>query len=325
MSSASGARGHEPESLYSASAPASLDERLRSKLMRDLGELVMAALEDATVIEILLNADGSVWLEKLGAAMYEAGRLDPPSAAAAIQTAATIAGLPGNSEAPIVQCTLPFRGERFEGLLPPLVTRPVFSIRKPALQVFTLADLVHQGVLSTTQSRRLAEAITLRQNIVISGGVSTGKTTFCNALVAQVAQSAPDHRLIIIEDTPELQCAAANHVALCSGEAADMRALLRATLRLRPDRILVGEVRGGEALTLLKAWNTGHPGGLATVHANSPDGALIRLDQLASEAAPGPHRDLIVEAVDLVVQLERSQHGRRVQAIHNVLKKESTT
>ena len=298
--------------------PVSLRQRLRSKLSRDFGEQVMAALQEPSVIEILLNADGTLWLEKLGEAMTEVGHLDATSAAAAIQTAATLAGQPGSSLSPIVQCVLPFRGERFEGLLPPVVTRPVFSIRKPALQVFTLEDLTRQGVLSAAQTRCLVQAIFQRRNIVVSGGVSTGKTTFCNALVAEVAQTTPEHRLILIEDTPELQCAAPNHVALCSGEAADMGALLRATLRLRPDRILVGEVRGGEALTLLKAWNTGHPGGLTTVHANSPKAALSRLEQLASEAASGPHRDLIVEAIDLVVQLQRSQCGRRVSDIHIV-------
>ena len=298
--------------------PVSLRQRLRSKLSRDFGEQVMAALQEPSVIEILLNADGTLWLEKLGEAMSEVGHLDATSAAAAIQTAATLAGQPGSSLSPIVQCVLPFRGERFEGLLPPVVTQPVFSIRKPALQVFTLEDLTRQGVLSAAQSRCLVQAILRRRNIVVSGGVSTGKTTFCNALVAEVAQTTPEHRLILIEDTPELQCAAPNHVALCTGEAADMGALLRATLRLRPDRILVGEVRGGEALTLLKAWNTGHPGGLTTVHANSPKAALSRLEQLANEAASGPHRDLIVEAVDLVVQLQRSQCGRRVSDIHIV-------
>ena len=298
--------------------PVSLRQRLRSKLSRDFGEQVMAALQEPSVIEILLNADGTLWLEKLGEAMTEVGHLDATSAAAAIQTAATLAGQPGSSLSPIVQCVLPFRGERFEGLLPPVVARPVFSIRKPALQVFTLEDLTRQGVLSAAQTRCLVQAIFQRRNIVVSGGVSTGKTTFCNALVAEVAQTTPEHRLILIEDTPELQCAAPNHVALCSGEVADMGALLRATLRLRPDRILVGEVRGGEALTLLKAWNTGHPGGLTTVHANSPKAALSRLEQLASEAASGPHRDLIVEAVDLVVQLQRSQCGRRVSDIHIV-------
>ena len=308
-----------PKPMASPARLTSLQDRLVEKLSRDLGGQIVAAIANPQIIEILLNADGTVWLESLGGDMAPHGVLDAPSAAAVIRTAATLAEQPGGVGSPIVQCTLPFRGERFEGILPPISEAPIFSIRKRALQVFTLQDMRQQGVIDPAQHQVLVDAVIARRNIVVSGGVSSGKTTFCNALVAEISVSTPEHRIVIIEDTPELQCAAPNFVALCSSEAADMGMLLRATLRLRPDRILVGEVRGGEALTLLKAWNTGHPGGMCTVHANSPKGALLRLEQLAAEAAPGNHTALVTEAVDLVLQLQRSrERGRYVESMKYV-------
>src|SRR5690606_20866946 len=220
--------------------------------------------------------------------------------------------------APIVSAELPQHGggagERFEGLLPPVAPGPCFAIRKPASRVHTLADYVADGIVPEAGARLLARAVAERRNVLVAGGTSSGKTTLANALLAEMATL--DERMILIEDTRELQCAAPDTVALRTRPGvASMADLVRSTLRLRPDRIVVGEVRGGEALDMLKAWNTGHPGGIATVHANSASSALHRLEQLVQEAAALVPRRLIAEAIDIVVFIAGRGTSRRVDAV----------
>ena len=224
--------------------------------------------------------------------------------------------------APIVSADLPPRGEalsgeRFEGVLPPISASPCFSIRKPASRIHTLDDYVEAGVMAPVQAEILRQAIDEHLNILIAGATSAGKTTLANALLAEVARS--DERVILLQDTPELQCAAPDCVALRTRPGVvSLTDLVRSTLRLRPDRIVVGEVRGGEALDLLKAWNTGHPGGLSTVHANSARSALYRLEQLVQESVVTVPRRLIAEAVDLVVFIRGRGTGRRVETLARV-------
>ena len=208
--------------------------------------------------------------------------------------------------------SFPGRGERFEGLLPPVSTSPCFSIRKPATTPFELGDYVDQGALAPALADALRDSIRTQANILIAGGTSSGKTTFTNALLAEPALH--DDRVIILEDTRELKCAAPNAVQLRTHRGStSLQSLVRSTLRLRPDRIIVGEVRGPEALDLLKAWNTGHPGGITTLHANSAHGALRRLEQLTLEATPRAPFDLIAEAIDVVVFMSRAGGQRRVE------------
>ena len=167
------------------------------------------------------------------------------------------------------------------------------------------------------QADALPKAVRHRSNLLIAGGTSSGKTTLVNALLAEIA--GLDERVILIEDTRELQCAAADCVALRTRTGVvSMADLVRSTLRLRPDRIIVGEVRGGEALDMLKAWNTGHPGGIATVHANSARSALYRLEQLVQENVVTVPRRLIAEAIDLVVFIQGRGTGRRIETIAEV-------
>jgi type IV secretion system protein VirB11 len=211
----------------------------------------------------------------------------------------------------------PFEGARFEALMPPVVYAPVFTIRRKASAVFTLAEYEHQGIMSAHQRRAIETAVVQRRNILIVGGTSSGKTTLTNAVIAEIVRATPQHRLVIIEDTCELQCAADNAVALRATDTVDMQRLLRATMRLRPDRIIVGEVRGGEALVLLKAWNTGHPGGASTVHANHARAGLRCLEQLIAEVSRAPMRALIAEAVNLIVSIAKTDEapGRRVDEV----------
>jgi type IV secretion system protein VirB11 len=172
--------------------------------------------------------------------------------------------------------------------------------------------------MTAEQAAIIRNAIELRKNIVVAGGTGTGKTTLTNAILGALVEVTPGHRLVILEDTAEIQCAADNYVTLHTTDMVDMNRLLKSTMRLRPDRILVGEVRDGAALALLKAWNTGHPGGVATVHANSAFAALKRLEQLVAEVSSQPMPDVIGEAVDLIVSIERTPTGRRVRELLQV-------
>ncbi len=275
--------------------------------------VVREALEAPGTIEVMANPDGSVWIETAGIGLTVCDhRLEASDRERVIRLVASGAGEAANRNSPIVSAELPGTGERFEGLLPPISAAPCFSIRKPATTPFTLEDYVGQQALSPALCAALREAIGAHTNILVAGGTSSGKTTFTNALLAETAFE--DTRVIILEDTRELQCAAPNAVQLRTHrDQVTLRDLVRSTLRLRPDRIIVGEVRGAEALDLLKAWNTGHPGGITTLHANSARGALKRLEQLTLEATNRAPFDLIAEASDVVIYMGRSGGQRRVE------------
>lgn len=294
--------------------------RLLDKLRRELGETVLAALDDRRVVEVLLNPDGRLWVDRLGEGLSDTGATMPAAQARSlIGTVASMLGMAVSPEHPIVEGELPLDGSRFEGLVPPVVAQPVFSIRKRASLVYTLDDYVRDGILPPAWADAVRRAVSAHRNILISGSTGSGKTTLANAILHEIASRCPGERVVIIEDTVELQCPVENRVELRATDAVDMTRLLRATMRLRPDRIIVGEVRGAEALTLLKSWNTGHPGGVATVHANSAPAALIRLEQLIREAGVPPAPHLIAEAVDLVVQIARTRDGRRVTEVVEVM------
>lgn len=290
-------------------------ERQTEALRRALGSEIVDALNHPSVVEVMLNPDSSLWIDRLGVGMQKIGEIDPIRAMSIIGAVAAMLDAVVNSDHPILECELPIDGSRFEALAPPLVERPSFALRKKALQVFTLADYQDKGIITQAQKVAIEAAIAARQNILVSGGTGTGKTTLANAMLDCIAQVSPDHRLVIIEDTRELQCTAANTVFLRTSDNTDMTRLLRATMRMRPDRIVVGEVRDGSALALLKAWNTGHPGGVGTVHANNASAALIRIGQLIQEAGVPPNPELIAEAVNIVVSIKRTPAGRVVDEV----------
>ena len=275
--------------------------------------VVREALEAPDTIEVMANPDGSVWIEKAGiGVIISQHTLAPCDRERVIRLVASGVGEAAHAKSPIVSAELPGSGERFEGLLPPVSTAPCFSIRKPATTPFELGDYVTQGALAPALATALKDSIASHANILIAGGTSSGKTTFTNALLAEA--SLHDDRIVILEDTRELRCAAPNVVQLRTHRGStSLQDLVRSTLRLRPDRIIVGEVRGAEALDLLKAWNTGHPGGITTLHANSAHGALARLEQLTLEATPRAPFDLIAEAIDVVVFMSRAGGQRRVE------------
>jgi P-type conjugative transfer ATPase TrbB len=297
--------------------------RRRAMLRTAMGPAIAAALADPLVVEVMVNPDGALRLDRLGEGRIDTGeRLEAAQVDRIVRLVASHARSEAHPGAPVVSAELPphgdgLAGERFEGVLPPVSTGPCFSIRKPASRVHGLIDYVGDGIMTPEAARILAEAAAGRRNILIAGGTSSGKTTLANALLAEIA--AFDERVILIEDTRELQCSAPDTVALRTRPGiVSMADLVRSTLRLRPDRIIVGEVRGGEALDMLKAWNTGHPGGIATVHANSAASALHRLEQLVQEAVVTVPRRLVAEAIDIVVFIEGRGTARRVAAIASV-------
>lgn len=292
--------------------------RLVRKLQDALGDQLCVALDDATVVEIMLNPDGRLFIERLGHGVAEAGVMTPAAAEVVIGSVAHALQSEADDERPIISGELPIGGHRFEGLLPPVVSGPAFTIRRRASRLIPLDDYVTSKVMTEAQASAIRSAIDARMNIVISGGTGSGKTTLANAIIAEIVSAAPDDRMVILEDTAEIQCAAENAVCLHTSDTVDMARLLKSTMRLRPDRIIVGEVRDGAALTLLKAWNTGHPGGVTTIHSNTAMSALRRLEQLTAEASQQPMQEVIGEAVDLVVSIERTGKGRRVREVIHI-------
>lgn len=292
--------------------------RLIRKLQEVFGLSLCDALVDPQVIEIMLNPDGKLYIERLGSGMKAAGTVEPGRAEVLIGVVAHALGQEVNERRPIISGELPLGGHRFEGLLPPAVSAPTFSIRRRAVTRVPLQDYLASGLMTEAQYRRILDAITRRQNIVVCGGTGSGKTTLANALMLEIQRLFPDDRIVLIEDTVEIECAAQNCVLLRSSDEIAIDRLLKSTLRLRPDRILVGEVRDGAALTLLKAWNTGHPGGFTTLHANDARKALSRLEQLVCEVTQTPMQGVIADAVDLIVSIRRTDQGRRVEELLGV-------
>ena len=302
-------------SSLATSAAHEAQDRRRQMLRTAFGPTIAAALADTAVLEVMVNPDGRLWIDRAAAGRVDSGaHLGAAEVERIIRLVAAHVRREVTDKAPILSAELPDTGERFEGIMPPVAPGPCFAIRKPAEVPYRLADYVAGRILTTPQASLLSQAVRDRRNIVVAGGTSSGKTTLVNALLAEVA--ALGERVVILEDTRELRCAAQDVVTLRTKPGVAVLAdLVRSTLRLRPDRIIVGEVRGPEALDMLKAWNTGHPGGLTTVHANSAAAALTRLEQLVQEAVVTVPRALISEAIDLIVFIKGRGSERRVESI----------
>ncbi|MFT0549126.1 P-type conjugative transfer ATPase TrbB [Allopusillimonas ginsengisoli] len=297
------------------------DRRIAEKLRRELGPLVCDLLADPLVVEVMLNPDGTLWVERQGAEMEEAGRMSASQAESLMGTLAAIKRTEITAENPTLQAALPVDGSRFQGVLSPTaVGGPAFNLRKRATRIITLDEYYESGIITLHQMEAIKGAVEDRQNILVVGGTGTGKTTLTNAIIDYIAIATPNHRLLILEDTLELQCAAKNVVFLHATEHADMRALVKTTLRMRPDRIIVGEVRDGAALSMLDAWNTGHPGGVATLHANSAALAFVRLEGLVGQASLTPQNNLIGAAVDVIVFIEKDATHPAKRVVREVIR-----
>ena len=298
------------------------DPRLIESLRHNCGPLIMDALLDKEVIEIMLNPDGSLWIERYGRDHEHIGSICPAQGRLILSLTASGLDITVNDKSPIVEGEFPLDGSRFEGTFPPIVgPGPSFSLRKKASKVFTLAEYLSAGSITAEVVSIIHDAVLRRLNIVVVGGTSSGKTTFVNAVIHAISELTPSHRLLILEDTAELQSNSPNTVFFRTSVMAnvDMRALAKVSMRYAPKRIIVGEVRDAAALELLKLWNTGHPGGVGTFHADSAEESLPRLEELIEEAGLGPKQKLIGRAVDLVVYMEKTPDNlRRISSIIKV-------
>jgi len=290
-------------------------------LRQAMGPVIARALAEPRVVEVMVNPDGRIWVDRIGEGRSDTGEvLAPEDADRILRLLADHVGEVVTRDRPRISATLPETGERFQGAFMPIVASPAFAIRKRPQVVFTLADYVEEGIMTPAMAEVLRQAAAGRQNLLIAGGTGSGKTTLANAILAEPPFSAD--RVVLIEDTAELQCAAPDRIEMLTKRtepAVTMTDLVRDTLRLRPDRIIIGEVRDGSALDLLKAWNTGHPGGLATIHANSAGEALTRLEDLIGEVTQRVPYRAIAQAINLVVFIERTAKGRLVRDVSRVV------
>jgi len=273
-----------------------------------LGDSITRALDDPRVVEVMANPDGEIWTDRIGEGRKPTNvRISSDDAGAILRLLADHAGIVVNENTPLVSATLPETGERFQGVFPPITQVPCFAIRKRPGVIFTLAQYVEMQIMTAEIAEILRSALKDRLNILVIGGTGSGKTTLTNALLAEPA--IVNDRVVIIEDTAELRCAARDSISMLTKvipPIVTMGDLARVTLRLRPDRIIVGEVRDGAILEMIKLWNTGHPGGIATLHANSPRDALYRIEDLVGEVTERVPQRQIGATINLIVEIRRA-------------------
>lgn len=299
--------------------------RTQNKLKQDLGCLVLSALSDDEIYEILLNPDGTLWVDGYKG-KHEYGKMAPDAAKNLINTVASVSDEIVTNKNPSfsgelwVEIKEDFKLFRFQAFIPPIVTYPAFAIRKRAGTVIPLQDYVKDEIITQEQEIIIKESVEKRMSILVIGGTQSGKTTFCNAILDCIAKTHPEDRVIIIEDTQELKCSVKDSVTMRSSPSKSMNDLIFDSMRIRPDRIIIGEVRGKEAHSLIKAWNTGHPGGVSTIHANSAQSGLLRLEQLIMEAGVAPVPEAIAEAVNLLVYIQKTNNGKKGRKVTSILK-----
>ena len=299
--------------------------RTQGKLKQDLGQLVLSALADEEIYEILLNPDGTLWVDGYKG-KHEYGLMTAAAAKNLINTVASVSDEIITHKNPSfggelwVEINDEFKLFRFQAFIPPVVSYPAFAIRKRAGSVIPLEDYVKDEILTTQQETIIKESVRKRMSILVVGGTQSGKTTFCNGVLDCIARTHPDDRVIIIEDTQELKCNVKDSVTMRSTPIRTMNDLIFDSMRIRPDRIVIGEVRGKEAYSLIKAWNTGHTGGVSTIHANSAQSGLLRLEQLILEAGVVCVPEAIAEAINVLVFIQKSNKNKKGRLVTSILK-----
>ena len=308
-----------------ADLPDSQKKRLLTKLAKELGEQIVSWLDDSDVTEINLNPDGSLWTKRFSKGKTHEGDLRANDAKSAMNTIASMYGVVLSAENPRFRVSLPLDGSRITCVVPVSeeglpVARPIFSIRKKATRVFTFDDYIEQGTITTLEKQLFESFVGSRKNVVIAGATYSGKTTLTNAFLNAMSELTPHDRTIIVESDTELQCNVEDVIQMVTTPGYSAQEALETSMSLDPDRIMFGEVKGGEAFTLLKSWNTGHDGGIATLHAGEGKRALSRLESLCAEHPDSPNesrylRDLIGEAVDLIVIIKAVGEKRTISEV----------
>ena len=305
--------------------PADEHERRRhEKLRRELGPME-ALLHDERVQEIFVNPDGAVLVDRAGEPRRQVGTMRPSQVATFLATVATTLDATIDRTRPWLDGVLVLDGSRISGEIPPMVSAPSLRIRKHARLVRPLAWFVETGVMTPDQLERLRAALLAKRNIVVVGSTAAGKTFLAKSLLAELARLAPTDRVLTIEDTAELTVASRDALSWVTTPEVDLQLMLRRALRATPDRIVIGEVRGGEAYQLLKMWGTGHGGGIATLHSDRGvlDG-LTRLERMCGESPEcrGMGRDwireLVGDVVHLLVNITRTPTGRTIPRLVEV-------
>jgi P-type conjugative transfer ATPase TrbB len=292
--------------------------RIAAMIERLLGDYCDVLSEEG-VVELMLNTDRRVWLDRLGRSKEPIGTMEVERAEQLIAVVASTAGTIINRANPVLECRLMIRGNRyrFSGRLD-ITDSPVFNIRKHASAVFTLADYVRDEIMTEGQRRAIEDAIKTRQNMLVTGGPGSGKTTLLNAILGHTALVCPQHRWVICEDTPELAVpTGVNAVPMATSDHRTMLKLVADALRMAADRIIVGETRTGEIVDFLIACNTGNPGSMSTVHANSARDALTRAEAMAMDRTQRDIRALIAAAINVVIHIDKltDPPGRRLEEI----------
>ena len=286
-------------------------------IKKTLGTLFLSSLENPNIIEIMYNPDGSLWVDELGKGMSKVGTINPYNVSVAVNIIASMLKITASKQTPIIEGEFPLDNSRFAAQLPPVVSAPTFALRKKASLVFTLENYVEKEMMTEHQKEIIKNSIAEHKNIIIVGGTSSGKTTLTNACIDYMSKIADTERIVIIEDTGEIQCNADNVVPFHTSVYTSITDLLKTTLRMRPDRIIIGEVRDHTALDLLDAWSTGHPGGICTIHANNSIQALDRIEGLVSRHpySPDDKKSVIGNAVDLIINIRKTGTARKVEEI----------
>jgi type IV secretion system protein VirB11 len=296
--------------------------RALEMLATSMGSRLKDLLLDDLVIEIMRNPNGTLWVEKVGKGMYKTDiNLSDSDTMRVIHLIARMKETTCTAENPILSAELPENGYRFEANIPPITIAPSFVIRKHSAKIFSLSDYIKAGILTEHQVEVIKKAVTDRKNILVVGGTGSGKTTLVNAILQVFALTEPEAHLLIIEDTRELRYEGENVSCLkASDDIADMTRCLKSVMRQRPSRIVVGEVRGPEALAFMKSWNTGHPGGLGTIHANSCLEALYRIEMLIEEAGVTPSKQFIARVCNFIIFITKNQQmERKVESFKTVV------
>ncbi|WP_293723899.1 P-type conjugative transfer ATPase TrbB [uncultured Cetobacterium sp.] len=293
-----------------------MNSSLIQLLNYSLGEEVVKYFSDDNVIEIMLNDDGKLWIDTFDGTKDTGVIIDNEKALNVAYLLASHIGAEINQDCPHLGGELPGTGFRFQIEIPPIVSNVSFNIRKKAIRVFSLNDYLKNEVMTIRQKNIIEEAVKDRKNILVVGGTSSGKTTLCNAILKEIAKYK--NRVVLIEDVQELQCETENKVRMKTCKNTSIRDLIKITMRKTPERIIVGEIRDGAALDLLKAWNSGHPGGISTIHADDCLGGLEKLEQYIQEVSANPQSKLIARAVDLVVVIAKVEGQRKITQIVTV-------